>query len=113
MALKQLPCLEIEVEVRGGDTKNNEPGPQRHDKIKKRRKRGTKIAKKLMKRKHIVDINKNHRTEHLINSYKSTSDNVENTNIRVCVWLGWGLAAYPLLQSRSSFPNFNLFFTWF
>lgn len=38
MALKQLPCLEIEVEVRGGDTKNNEPGPQRHDKIKKKKK---------------------------------------------------------------------------
>lgn len=37
MALKQLPCLEIEVEVRGGDTKNNEPGPQRHDKMKKKK----------------------------------------------------------------------------
>lgn len=36
MSLKQLPCLEIEVEVRGGDTKNNELGPQRHDKIKKK-----------------------------------------------------------------------------
>lgn len=51
MSLKQLPCLEIEVEVRGGDTKNNEPGPQRHDKIKKkkRRIRGTRIAKRLRK----------------------------------------------------------------
>lgn len=51
MSLKQLPCLEIEVEVRGGDTKNNELGPQRHDKIKKkkRRIRGTRIAKRLRK----------------------------------------------------------------
>lgn len=91
MALKQLPCLEIEVEVRGGDTKNNEPGSQRHDKIKKKKKkriRGTRIAKRLKKRKHIVDINKNRRTEHLINSYKSTSDNVENTNPCVCGWVG-------------------------
>lgn len=88
MALKQLPCLEIEVEVRGGDTKNNEPGPQRHDKIKRRRKRGTKIAKRLKKRKHIVDININRRTEHEIISYKSTSDNVENTNPCVCGLVG-------------------------
>lgn len=54
MSLKQLPCLEIEVEVRGGDTKNNELGPQRHDKIKKKKKkkgriRGTRIAKRLRK----------------------------------------------------------------
>lgn len=90
MALKQLPCLEIEVEFRGGDTKNNEPGSQRHDKIKKkkRRIRGTRIAKRLKKRKHIVDINKNRRTEHLINSYKYSSDNVENTIPCVCGWVG-------------------------
>lgn len=51
MSLKQLPCLEIEVEVRGGDTKNNELDPQRHDKIKKKRCiRGTRIAKRLRKK---------------------------------------------------------------
>lgn len=90
MSLKQLPCLEIEVEVRGGDTKNNEPGPQRHDKIKKKKKAHTrdKNCKKVKKRKHIVDINRNRRTEHLINSYESTSDNVENTNPCVCGWVG-------------------------
>lgn len=88
MALKQLPCLEIEVKVRGGDTKNNEPGSQRHDKIKKKKRRGTRIAKRLKKRKHIVDINKNRRTEHLIHSYRSTSDNVENTIPCVCGWVG-------------------------
>lgn len=92
MSLKQLPCLEIEVEVRGGDTKNNELGPQRHDKIKKKRKKKAhtrdKNCKKVKKRKHIVDINRNRRTEHLINSYKSTSDNVENTNPCVCGWVG-------------------------
>lgn len=56
MAFKQLPCLEIEVEVRGDTKKNNETGPQRHDKIKRRRKRGTKIEKRSKKRKHIVNI---------------------------------------------------------
>lgn len=47
MALKQLPCLEIEVEFRGGDTKNNEPGSQRHDKIKK--KKGAYAGQELQK----------------------------------------------------------------
>lgn len=51
MALKQLPCLEIEVEVRGGDTKNNEPGPQRHDKIKKKKKARDKNCKKVEEKK--------------------------------------------------------------
>lgn len=50
-----VPFIEIEVEVRGGDTKNNEPGPQRHDKIIRRRKRGTKIAKRL-KTENILQI---------------------------------------------------------
>lgn len=53
MALKQLPCLEIEVEFRGGDTKNNEPGSQRHDKIKKKKKAHTrdKNCKKVEEKK--------------------------------------------------------------
>lgn len=47
-----------------------------------------KNCKTVKKRKHIVDINRNRRTEHLINSYKSTSDNVENTIPCVCGWVG-------------------------
>lgn len=59
-------------------------------KKKKKKKAHTrdKNCKKVKKRKHIVDINRNRRTEHLINSYKSTSDNVENTNPCVCGWVG-------------------------
>lgn len=71
----QRSKLKSEEEIQ---KKNNETGPQRHDKIKRRRKRGTKIEKRSKKRKHRKYLIKTV-GQHFINSFKSTSNNGENT----------------------------------